>query len=66
MKLINEDTMRGRTLTAEQAQKLKAAMDAGEVLDEFGDVMSWDECTDCSGDICVEQGGYENCERVIR
>lgn len=61
MKLINEDTMRGRELTAEQAAKLKAAMDAGTVTDEFGDLMKWDEVTDLHGDIAVEQGGFENC-----
>ena len=51
MKLINEDTMKGRELTAAQESRLKAAMDAGKVSDEFGDVLKWDEVTDLHGDI---------------
>lgn len=66
MKLINEDTMKGRELTTEQAAKLKEAIDAGKVTDEFGDVLAWDEITDIDGDIVLEEGGFENCLAAIQ
>jgi hypothetical protein len=64
MKLINADTNRAMELSENQKIRLKAAMDAGKVSDEFGDVLNWDDCRDLHGDIALEQGGYENCQEA--
>ncbi len=66
MKIIDLDNQVGRILTDEETAKLKTKIDAGEIIDEFGEVLVWDEIIDCMGHIVIEEEPYLECLRAIQ
>jgi hypothetical protein len=59
MKMFDADNNIGTPLNARQAAEIKAAMDAGTILDVSRQPLTWDDCLDRDGDLCLDEDSYD-------
>ena len=66
MRIIDSDHLTARNLTPSDAEKIRAAMDRGEITDCCMDLCDWDDCIDLHGDLCLDEDAYEQAMEVIQ
>lgn len=64
MRICDIDNQIYLAISATEAEKVKVAMFAGEIID-CGEALEWDDCLDLDGDLCLDEEPFDSVRAII-